>query len=223
MSIDIWVVWSTYGDLWKTPSSRTISHYQGIDTSDDCNVTKLSVGANDGDAAIVQDKAIADTYGNRFHMPLDFELLETRTPFYQSALGDCLEYELVFNDYNRVLVAHADAAYTIYNISLEYEMVTQPDRARQMKNQYMGGLRVLCDRILRLRTVKYKKSDNLQNMNINVPAKSMKGILMLFEEPASGFTRKTEKFYNPKVEKVEVTVEGVPNQWYAHRERAYQQ
>ena len=41
--------------------SRTNLHYQGIDTSDDHNDTKLRVGADDGDAAVVQDKAIADT------------------------------------------------------------------------------------------------------------------------------------------------------------------
>ena len=83
-------------------------------------------------------------------------------------------------------------------------MVTQPELAGQIKNQYMGGLRVLYDHILRLRMVKYNKSDTLWNVNINVPAKSMKGIM---------------KFYNPKIDKVEVMMEGIPNQLYAHGER----
>ena len=85
MSVDDWDVWSTYGDLWKTPSSRINSHYQGIDKSDDRNVTKLRVDADDGDAAVVQVEAIEDTYRDRFHIPLGFELLETHVPFYQSA------------------------------------------------------------------------------------------------------------------------------------------
>ena len=33
-------------------------------------------------------------------MSLDFELVETHMPFYQAGLGDRLEYELTFNDYN---------------------------------------------------------------------------------------------------------------------------
>ena len=36
----------------------------------------------------------------------------------------------------------------------------------------------------------------------------MKGILMLFEE--------TETYYNPQITKVEMTIEGVPNQLYSH-------
>ena len=62
--------------------------------------------------------------------------------FYQSALGDRLEYELTFNDYNRVIQAtgDADASYDISSISLEYDIVTQPELARMIANQYNGRL-----------------------------------------------------------------------------------
>ncbi|MEW8547632.1 MAG: hypothetical protein AB2693_29340 [Candidatus Thiodiazotropha sp.] len=65
------------------------------------------------------DKAIADTFSDRFIIPLDFELLETHMPFYQSALGDRLEYELTFNAYDRVIQAtgNTKASYTIEGIS----------------------------------------------------------------------------------------------------------
>ena len=48
----------------------------------------------------------------------------------------------------------------------------------------------------------------------------MKGILLLFEDPER---TSTEKYYNPKIEKVEMTIEGVPNQLYSQGMRAYQQ
>jgi hypothetical protein len=51
----------------------------------------------------------------------------------------------------------------------------------------------------------------------------MKGILMLFKEPAAAFAHDTESFYNPQIQKVEVTIEGVPNQLYSQGMRAYQQ
>ena len=35
---------------------------------------------------------------------LDYELLESHMPFYQSALGDRLEYELTFNNYSVVVI-----------------------------------------------------------------------------------------------------------------------
>ena len=50
----------------------------------------------------------------------------------------------------------------------------------------------------------------------------MKGILVLFEEKRS-YTRDTSKFYNPKIQKVSVIVEGKPNQLYAQGMRSFEQ
>ena len=44
--------------------------------------------------------------------------------------------------------------------------------------------------------------------------KSLKGILVLFEEEKN-YKRDTSKFYNPKITKVSVIVEGKPNQLFA--------
>ena len=146
-------------------------------------------------------------------------------PFYQSALGDRLEYKLIFNDYSSVIRAtgDADASYDIENISLEYEIVTQPELARMIASQYGGRLAILYDRVLRHRKISRDKSDTLWNINLNVPARSMKGILMLFEDVAAQqlFARNTESLYNPKITKVEVTIEAIPNQLFSQGMRAY--
>lgn len=224
MSIDDSDVYNCYNDLWKTAPERKNDQYQGIDTSDNRNTTRIRLDAGNKDETVAADKAIADVYSNRFYIPLDFELLESHMPFYQSALGDRLEYELTFNDYSRVIQATADASYDIENISLEYDMVTQPELARMIDNQYKGRLAILYDRVLRHRKISRDKSDTLWNINLNVPARSMKGILMLFEDVAAqqAFVRDTEAFYNPKITKVEVTIEGVPNQLFSQGMRAYQ-
>ena len=54
-------------------------------------------------------------------------------------------------------------------------------------------------------------------MDINSPSKSLKGVLLIFtqERSVTKFGRDTEEFYNPKITKVEVTVEGSPNELYA--------
>ena len=51
------------------------------------------------------------------------------------------------------------------------------------------------------------------NWSFNMPCKSLKGILVPFEEEHS-YDRDTSKFCNPKIEKVSVIVEGEPNQLY---------
>ena len=47
--------------------------------------------------------------------------------------------------------------------------------------------------------------------------KNFKGVLLIFtkERSATKFTSDTEEFFNPKITKVEVTVEEVPNELYA--------
>ena len=112
------------------------------------------------------------------------------------------------------------ATYTIKNICLEFDMVSDTQLAQEIRQQYSGRTTILYDRILRHRKITKNKSETLWNINLNVPARSMKGILMLFEDPDRD---STETYYNPKIEKVEVTIEGVPNQLYSQGMRAYQQ
>ena len=77
---------------------------------------------------------------------------------------------------------------------------------------------LLYDRILRHRKIIVNKSDTVWNWAFNMPCKSLKGILVLFEEEQS-YTRDTSKFYNPKIQKVSVIVEGKPNQLYTQGTR----
>ena len=92
-----------------------------------------------------------------------------------------------------------DAKYEISNISLEYEIVTQPTLARSIKAEY-DEMVLLFDRILRRRQISVNKSDTTWNWSFNTPYKSLKGILVLFEEEKS-YTQDTIKFYNPKIQK----------------------
>ena len=87
-------------------------------------------------------------------------------------------------------------------------------------NQYGDRLAILYDRVLRHRKISRDKSATLWNINLNVPARSMKGIPMLFEDVAvqQPFARNTESFYNPKITKVEV----IPNQLFSQGMRVYQ-
>ena len=226
MSIDDSDVFHCYNDLWKTAPERANGHYQGNDASDSRNTTRIRVGAGNGDSSVVADKAIVDAYGGRLFTPLDFELLESHMPFHQSALGDRLEYELTFNDYSRVVQAtgDVDASCHIGGICLKYDMVTLPELARMIDTQYKGCLAILYDRVLLHRKMTMDKPNTLWNINLNVPARSMKGILMLFENVAAQlpFARNTEAFHNPQIMKVEVTIEGIPNQLNSQRMRAYQ-
>ena len=91
-----------YRDLWKTKSEKRNAIRQGIISTDRCteNCIKLRINAADKNASTAQDKAIADAYGNKFIIPLDFEMLDSAAPYYQAGLRNRLCYKLSFSDYN---------------------------------------------------------------------------------------------------------------------------
>ena len=66
------------------------------------------------------------------------------------------------------------------------------------------------------------KKDTMWNWSFNTPCKSLKVILVLFEEGKS-YVRDMSKFCNPKIQKVSVTIEGEPNQLYAEGMRSFKQ
>ena len=142
MSVDDFDVLACYRDLWKTKSEKRNTIRQGIISTDGCmeNCIKLRIYAGDKNTSNAQDKAIADVYGNKFIIPFDFEMLDSAAPCYQAGLGNRLCYKLTFNDYNRVIKSAVlpkvpDAKYKITDISLEYEIVTQPDLARSIRSE----------------------------------------------------------------------------------------
>ena len=89
MSVDDFDVFACYQDLWKTKSEKRNVIRQGIISTDGCmeNCIKLRINAGDKSTSNAQDKAIADAYGNKFIIPLDFEMLDSAAPYYQAGLG----------------------------------------------------------------------------------------------------------------------------------------
>ena len=166
------------------------------------NCIKLRINTGDKSTSNKKDSSIAEAYGNKFLIPLDFEMLDSSAPYYQAGLGNRLCCKIKFNDYNRVIksaVASPDGKYVISNISLEYEIVTNSTLARSIKTEY-DEMVLLYDRIIRHRQIPVNKSDMTWNWSFNMPCKSLKGILVLFEGEQP-YVRDTGKFYNPKIQK----------------------
>ena len=95
LSIDNFDVFACYRDLWKTTLERKNAIKQGIISNDGCtiNCIKLRINASDKSDGNARDKAIANTYENKFIIPLDFEMLDSSAPYYQVGLGNRLCYE----------------------------------------------------------------------------------------------------------------------------------
>ena len=156
-------------------------------------------------------------FESKFCIPLGFEILESSLPLYQYGLGSHLTYELTFADYSDVIKAtNPDATYTISNISLEFDTVINASLASQIRTDYMKSS-IIYDRILRARIIPLNDSSTSFSVDINSPSKSLKRVSLIFtkERSATKFSRDTKEFFNPKITKVEVIVQGVPNELYA--------
>ena len=188
MSIYDYDIFSCYKDLWKTVSEKKNAIHQGIISTDGFTVSCMKSRINAKDkTTTTKDNAISEAYGNKFFIPLDSEMLDSSAPYYQEGLGNRLCYEIRFNDYNRVInssVAAPDAKYKITDMSLEYEIVTQPGLMRDIRSEHQSMV-LLYDRILRHKQIPVNKKDTMWNWSFNTPCKSLKGILVLSEEEKS--------------------------------------
>ena len=206
ISIDDYDVLYSYYDCWKCKTERLNAVFQGIVETDGQTENAIKHRINAGNKANdAKDQTVASIYDNRFCIPLDFEILESSLPLYQYGLGSHLTYELTFADYSNVIKANKpDATYTISNISLEFDTIINTSLANQIRTEYMKSS-ILYDRILRACIIPLNNSDTSFSVDINSPSKSLKGVL---QRSATKFTRNTEEFFNPKITKVGVTVEG---------------
>ena len=111
--------------------------------------------------------------------------------------------------------------YKITDISLEYDIVTQPELTRSVRSEH-NKMVLLYDRVIQHSQILVNKSNTKWNWSFNDTCKSLKGILVLFEEEKP-YVTDTSKFYNPKIQKVTITVEGKPNQLYSQGMRSFEQ
>ena len=218
-------MFACYRDLWKTKSEKKNAIHQGIISTDSDltpNCMKLRINAGNKDATNARDKAIEDAYGNKFIIPLEFEMLDSAMPYYQAGLRNRLSYEFKFNDYNRVInSSKTDATYKITDISLEYDIVAQPELARSIRSEY-DKMVLLYNRVIQHSQIPVNKSDTKWNWSFNDTCKLLKGILVLFEEEQP-FVRDMSKFYTPKIQKATITIEGKLNQLYSQTMRSFEQ
>jgi len=99
------------------------------------------------------------------------------------------------------------------DMNLEFETMEGEELARSVKEGFDTGRQLWYDYTTLLKTLEWSKSSTREVIDINIPRKSMKSIVLLC-------TRKnptdSEEFFNAdEVEKVKVTIEGNRNSIYS--------
>ena len=183
---------------------------------------RLSEGIQSEDLAKIRcnagDKKTNGIYGSKYRIPIDHEILKNHGVFFPRALSGELLFELILAPASHVVkgtdVTKLD--YELTNIQLEYEVIHSKSLADEVESNYKNGKRLMYEHVTHHKTISFSKgTDSIINESINVPRRSMKGLLLLFYEGYVGGARDSEKTFNPDITEVKVTVNGIPNKIYS--------
>lgn len=193
-----------YMEKWPTPqAAEEVCYERGMihPTENTENVMTLRMGGAVENATAEETK-IAAVYGNRFTIPLDFELFSTTSPFGSGGLSGKVIYTLKFSPSSKVLKS-GTGDYSIDNIQLEFTKITSPALAQQAMASYSSNFALFYDRIINIKTFSFSSKETLLNWTFTTPTKSLKGILLL-----------EGSHTNLDIENIKITIEGVNNMLY---------
>ena len=96
------------------------------------------------------------------------------------------------------------AGYTFEELKLRYKKIVSPEFYQMAKQSYISGRTVPFKVIDRFEVNKafWKKDSTFVNMRVNIPRRSMTGIVMLFRDDV----KDSEKFVYPNIEDVKLTI-----------------
>ena len=94
-----------------------------------------------------------------------------------------VEYVITLPQGTPFMFAHANETriYTLENIELEYETITNHDMAADISSSYSTDRSLSYEHVTLMRKEEWDKSSTIQKMNVNISRKSMRAIVLLFK------------------------------------------
>ena len=204
----------TYEDLFTYPYNKL---GQGISSE---YIRKLRTNAGDKDDSNTKEVTLANIHDMKYCTPIDHPILDDHGVFHPWALSDQLCFEITFAPVNNVVI-YSDTTkppnYKITNLELEYRCISGEFLANEATGGYQVGCGFLYENIVLHKTFNISKAtDAIINEHVNIPRRSMIGILCLFTEVFTDGTRDSEKFVNPNITSVNFNIDGVPSKLFSN-------
>ncbi len=179
---------------------------------------KLRSGVTVSDASTAANK-LHGIFKKNYAIMLDHPFTSDHGVSYPFALGSHIEWEVTLAPVAQFIKTDAEendgSAYSLENIQLEYETVKDTELARETQNLYSSGKSFLYEYPQFFRVVNVAEGNTIINENINIPRRSLKGLVILFRTTQAQHELKSEVYHNPDIESVSVTIEGLSNKIYA--------
>ncbi|CAB3994701.1 Hypothetical predicted protein [Paramuricea clavata] len=219
-------LYEIYKDLWLTLGDRKKMTKQGLASE---NLRKLISGDDSGvkvgDAGKVADALLHSVYGSKLRKPIDKIIADhgLYTPF---SMNNNPMYILTLPQSDEIMTAQGGEAkgnYKLDNLELEYETIENDALADEVSRMYSTGRSLSYKHVTLMRTGNWDKDLTIVNENINIPRKSMSAIVLLF---TNRVRTDSEEYIYPNIDKVNLTIEGVPNAVFSqglHKNRFFEE
>ena len=202
-----------YKDLWRSDVDRENRQQYGIANE---NVRKLISKDDCADKAAktdgVLDTTVAGIY-DRMKIPLG-KILCDNGPY--APYGMCeFVYDITLPDPEKIMKAQTNekiGEYKLTDMQLEYDVIRSVGLAKSVKGTYNTGRSFPYNHVTLLKSPVWQKKSEREVIDINVPRKSLKAVVLLFTEKGS---KDSEYFPFPNLTSVKVDVQGTPNDIYS--------
>ena len=210
-------LFQTYHDLFLDDREDRLK--QGISSE---NMRKLRTNAGDKVTSDAKEVALAAIPNTKYRVPLDHPVLSDHGALYPKALPQPLIFEITLPKVDEI-VNHdkkekekTPPTYKLTNIELEYHCIASDSLSRDALTTYQIGKGFFYENVLLHKTFPISKpNDSVINEHVNLPRRSMTGVLCLFEEYYKEGERDSEKFVNPDIKSVNINIDGMPNRLYS--------
>ena len=210
-------LFQTYHDLFLEDREDRLR--QGISSE---NMRKLRTNAGDKVTSDLKEVTLAAIHNTKYVIPLDHPIMSDHGALYPKALPHPLMFEITLPKIDNI-VNHdmkekekTPPTYKLTNLELEYRCITSDDLSREAASTYQVGKGFFYENVILHKTIPISKpNDSIINEHVNLPRRSMTGILCLFENDYKDGERDSEKFVNPDIKSVNINIDGMPNQLYS--------
>ena len=189
--------------------------FEGIQSVDLC---KICSNAGDKKSSGVDlENKLAAVCKNKYRIHLDHQIVTDDGVLYPQALYNDLAFEVTLAPAEQVVRGSdpAKLAYELKNIQLQYKTIRSEKLTEGATSMYTNGKGFAYDHVMREEVFTFAKGTEARlNLRVNPQSKSLRAILLLFIEPFVAGVRHSEKYFNPDITKVRVTINGSPNRIY---------
>ena len=209
-------LFTTFHDSFLSKDERIKRLRQGISNE---NMRKLRTGAGDASTSDAGLVSLGKIYGKRYHIPINHPILDDHGVFHPRSLRETLSFEITLAPAFNIIVssdASKGQSYKLNNLELEYTSISSEYLTQEAAAAYNSGKGFFYENVLLHKTFEISKpDDSVINEHINVPRRSMSGILCLFNDAITAGARDSESFVNPAMLTVAINVNGMPNKLYS--------